>query len=67
MAKIQGNEIIFADHKVVMDRGDDWSQEFVDEYLQEIASDLKENGSMEDHIRQLDSWNNDGTWSVQPL
>lgn len=60
--KIEGNKIIYADHKVVCDPS--CADE---EYVHMMAESLSVDGSMHDHRCELHAMNNDGTWKLHRL
>jgi len=59
--RMQANEIIYADHKVILDPK---LHIQMPEYLGEMAEELSLTGSAQDHIEELESMNNDGSWQV---
>lgn len=57
--RIQANEIIYADHKVVCDPA-----VYNAEYMEEMSLALSLEGTAKDHEKELEHMNNDGSWTV---
>ena len=59
-APIVGNAIKYADHTVYCQK--DLAKP---EYMQDMRDTLSRNGTADQHRKELDSHNNDGTWYVR--
>lgn len=64
---IQGNKIVYTNHKVILNISPGWSTEFVNGYLQDMCKELTANGTAEYHRKELYGMNNDGSWSVRKI
>jgi hypothetical protein len=62
--KIEGNKIVYADHKVVLDSN---LHATMPEYIEEMAKDLDPNGNARIHARELRDMNNDGSWTIEKI
>lgn len=62
--RIKWNSIIYTDHIVILDPE---LHVKMAGYVIDMSEMLSEDGSMEDHIQQLEIMNNDGSWRVEPL